>query len=50
MNLGALGWRSVLTIATSAMLIQQAFSYTCQLVMPVLADRMAEDSGLVEFA
>ena len=46
MNLGALGWRSVLTIATFAMLIQQAFSYTCQLVMPVLADRMAEDFGI----
>lgn len=46
MNLGRLGWRSVLGIATVAMLIQQAFSYTCQMVMPVLADRLADDFGI----
>ena len=28
------------------MLIQQAFSYVCQIVMPVLADRLAESFGI----
>ena len=46
MNIGRLGWRSILSIATIAMLIQQAFSYTCQMVMPVLADRLADDFGI----
>jgi hypothetical protein len=45
-DLSRLGWRSVLGIATFAMLFQQAFSYACQLVMPVLADRLAEDFGI----
>jgi len=46
MDLARLGWRPILTIATFAMLIQQAFSYVCQLVMPILADRIAEDFGI----
>ncbi|MGY9057046.1 MAG: MFS transporter [Alphaproteobacteria bacterium] len=33
-------------IATSAMMIQQAFSYVCQIVMPILADRLAEEFGI----
>ncbi|MBT6276745.1 MAG: MFS transporter [Chromatiales bacterium] len=46
MNLGALGWRSILAIATLSMLFQQAFSYVCQMVMPFLADRLADDFGI----
>lgn len=46
MNLSTLGWRWVLAIATFAMLFQQAFSYVCQIVMPILADRVAEDFGI----
>jgi MFS family permease len=46
MDLKRFGWRPILAIATFAMLIQQAFSYTCQLVMPILADRIAEDFGI----
>ena len=33
-------------IATIAMLLQQAFSYVCQMVMPVLADSLAEQLGI----
>ncbi|MBT6272858.1 MAG: MFS transporter, partial [Chromatiales bacterium] len=46
MDLSRLNWRWILGIATFAMLFQQAFSYACQLVMPVLADRLAEDFGI----
>lgn len=46
MDLARLGWRSILGVATFAMLFQQAFSYACQMVMPVLADRLAEDFGI----
>jgi hypothetical protein len=40
------GWRWILAIATFAMLFQQAFSYVCQIVMPILADRIAQDFGI----
>lgn len=33
-------------IATFAMLFQQAFSYVCQMVLPILADRIAQDHGI----
>jgi len=33
-------------IAMFAMLFQQAFSYVCQIVLPILADRIAEDFGI----
>ncbi len=46
LNLGVLGWRSILAIATVSMLFQQAFSYVCQMVMPVLADRLAAEFGI----
>lgn len=46
MDLSRYDWRTVMTIATFAMLIQQAFSYVCQIVMPILADRIAEDFGI----
>ena len=46
MNIAMLGWRSILAIATFSMLFQQAFSYVCQMVMPFLADRIAEDFGI----
>ena len=36
----------LIVIATVAMLIQQAFSYVCQMVMPVLADQIAEELGI----
>jgi len=39
-------WRVVLALATSSMLLQQAFSYVCQIVMPFLADRLAEEFGI----
>ncbi|MBM84934.1 MAG: hypothetical protein CMM47_02800 [Rhodospirillaceae bacterium] len=39
-------WRVVLALATTSMLIQQAFSYVCQIVMPFLADRIAEEFGI----
>ena len=42
MDLSLFGYRTILAIATISMLIQQAFSYVCQIVMPVLADRLAE--------
>ena len=43
MNLARFGSKTVLGIAVFAMLMQQAFSYVCQIVMPILADRLAED-------
>lgn len=46
MSLAKLDWRVVLTIATVAMLLQQAFSYVCQIALPILADRIAEDFGI----
>jgi len=46
MNLSRLDWRAIMVIATSAMMFQQAFSYTCQIVMPILADRLAEEFGI----
>jgi len=38
--------RTIMGIATVAMLVQQAFSYVCQMVMPVLADSLAEQLGI----
>jgi hypothetical protein len=46
MNMEKLDWRVVLAFATVAMLIQQAFSYVCQMTLPILADRVAEDFGI----
>lgn len=46
MNLGRYNPSIILATATIAMLIQQAFSYVCQIVMPILADRLAEDFGI----
>lgn len=46
MSLEKLDWRIVLTIATVAMLLQQAFSYVCQIALPILADRIADDFGI----
>jgi nitrate/nitrite transporter NarK len=46
MDLSRYNWRVILTIATTAMMVQQAFSYVCQIVMPILADRLAEEFGI----
>ena len=46
MDLSRLNWRAVMVIAVAAMMIQQAFSYVCQIVMPILADRLAEEFGI----
>ncbi len=46
MPLAKLDWRIILTIATVSMLLQQAFSYVCQIALPILADRIAEDFGI----
>ena len=46
MDLSRFNWRSIMIIATGAMMIQQAFSYVCQIVMPILADRLAEEFGI----
>ncbi len=46
MDLSRFDWRIVMIVATAAMLIQQAFSYVCQIVMPILADRLAEEFGI----
>ena len=46
MNLARFDWRVILAIATSSMMMQQAFSYVCQIVMPFLADRIAEEFGI----
>lgn len=46
MSLTKLDWRIILTIATVSMLLQQAFSYVCQIALPILADRIADDFGI----
>ena len=46
MSLAKLDWRAILAIATVSMLLQQAFSYVCQIALPILADRIAEDFGI----
>ena len=46
MNLERFDWRFILSIAVFSMLMQQAFSYVCQIAMPILADRIAEDFGI----
>ena len=46
MDLSRLHWRTILSIATVAMLIQQASSYTSQLVVPILADRLAGEFNI----
>jgi MFS family permease len=43
MNIALRDWRAVLTVATFAMLLQQSFSYVCHVVMPILADSIAEE-------
>ena len=43
MNFERFNWKVVLTIATFAMLIQNTFSYVCQISMPILADRIADN-------
>jgi MFS family permease len=45
-DLSKFNWRTVMGIATVSMLLQQAFSYVCQMVMPVLADSLAEQLGI----
>jgi len=46
MDLGRFSPRAIMAAATAAMLVQQAFSYVCQIVLPILADRIAEDFGI----
>ena len=46
MNLARFEPKTVLIIAVVAMLVQQAFSYVCQIVMPILADRIADDFNI----
>ena len=46
MKLECFDWRIILCIAVFSMLMQQAFSYVCQIAMPILADRIAEDFGI----
>ena len=46
MRIERLDWRIILALVTTSMLIQQAFSYVCQIVMPFLADRIAEEFGI----
>ncbi|MFT5174951.1 MAG: MFS family permease [Gammaproteobacteria bacterium] len=46
MHISTLSWRWTLGIATFAMLFQTAFSYVAQIVMPILADRVAEEFGI----
>ncbi len=46
MDLSLFGPRTILAIATVSMLLQQAFAYVCQIVMPVLADRLAQEFGI----
>ena len=46
MNLDKYNWKIVLTIATIAMLFQNTFSYVCQIAMPILADRIADNYGI----
>lgn len=46
MDLSRYGWRAIMLIAMFSMLFQQAFSYVCQIVLPILADRIAEGTGI----
>ena len=46
MDLARFSPRTIMAAATAAMLIQQAFSYVCQIALPILADRIAEDFGI----
>ena len=46
MDLSRFGPATILAVATTSMLTQQAFSYVCQIVMPILADRLAEEFGI----
>ncbi|MDP6342591.1 MAG: MFS transporter [Alphaproteobacteria bacterium] len=46
MDLTRFSPRTILAVATVSMLVQQAFAYVCQIVMPILADRLAEDFGI----
>ena len=46
MDLSRLSPRAVMVTATVAMLLQQAFSYVCQMVLPILADRIAEEFAI----
>ena len=46
MNIEKYNWKIILTIATVAMLFQNTFSYVCQITMPILADRIAENFGI----
>tara|TARA_Y100001934_G_scaffold283838_1_gene407773 strand:- start:7304 stop:8665 length:1362 start_codon:yes stop_codon:yes gene_type:complete len=43
MNLDKYDWKVILSIATIAMLAQNTFSYVCQITMPILADRIADN-------
>ncbi|MBT3787077.1 MAG: MFS transporter [Alphaproteobacteria bacterium] len=43
MDLSRYHWRTVLGVATVAMLIQQSFSYLGHIAMPILADSIAKD-------
>ena len=46
MDLARFSPRAIMAAATAAMLVQQAFSYVCQIALPILADRIAEDFGI----
>ena len=46
MDLARFSPRTIMAAATVAMLVQQAFSYVCQIALPILADRIAEDFGI----
>ncbi len=46
MDLSRFGPTTILAVATTSMLTQQAFSYVCQIVMPILADRLAEEFAI----
>ena len=43
MNFDKYDWKVILSIATIAMLAQNTFSYVCQITMPILADRIADN-------
>ena len=46
MNFARFDSKTVLIVAVVAMLVQQAFSSVCQIVMPFLADRIADDFNI----
>ena len=46
MDLARFSPRTIMAAATVAMLVQQAFSYVCQIALPILADQIAEDFGI----